>query len=191
VTTPSGTSASSPADQFTYTASGPQICNLSPSSGPATGGQAFTVSGSGFQPGAASVVFNGVAATGVSCTLTSCTGTTPPGVGGPATVSVSAGGLTSNMVSYTYVPSLASISPSSGTYRGGTTVTISGAGFAAGATQFYFGGNAAPSVMCTSQTSCTVVTPAGTAGTTVSVTGVVNLTSGSNSLSFTYTHRKS
>jgi IPT/TIG domain len=190
VTSPSGTSASSAADQFTYTASGPQICNLSPSSGPAAGGQGFTVSGSGFQPGATSVAFNGVAATGVSCTSTSCTGTTPPGVGGRATVTVIAGTITSNTAVYTYIPSLGSIVPSSGTYRGGTTVTISGAGFAAGAVQFYFGGNAATSVNCTSQTSCTAVTPAGTAGATVSVTVMVNGTSGSNSLSYTYTHRK-
>ncbi len=192
VTTPSGTSTSSPSDQFTYTMSAPQICNLSPSSGPATGGQAFTVSGSGFQPGATSVLFNGVAATGASCTSTLCTGTSPAGVGGPGSVWVNTGGPTSNTVLYTYIPSLASISPSSGSYRGGTMVTVSGAGFAAGTTQtqFYFGGIAAASVNCTSQTLCIVVTPAGGAGTTVSVTVIVNSTSGSNSLSFTYTHRR-
>jgi hypothetical protein len=195
VTTPSGTSATSSSDQFTYTAAnGPQICNLSPVSGPAAGGQSFTVSGSGFVTGGTSVLFNSVPATGVSCSTTSCNGTSPAGVGGPGNVQVElvSSSIFSNGATYTYIPSLSSISQSSGTYLGGTTVTISGAGFAPGttSTQFYFGGKPANSVNCTSQTSCIVVTPAGTAGTTVSVTVVVNSTSGSNSLSFSYNHRK-
>jgi len=193
VTTPSGTSATSSSDQFTYTANGPQICKLSVSSGPAAGGQAFTLSGSGFQSGSTSVLFKGIAATGVSCSTTSCGGMTPAGVGGPGNVQVELlpSGPFSNAVSYTYIPSLTSISKGSGSYLGGTTVTINGWGFATGNTQFYFGpNNPARNVTCSSQTSCTGVTPAGTAGTTVSVTVVVNNTAGSNSLSFTYTHRK-
>jgi len=193
VTTPSGTSATSSSDQFTYTANGPQICKLSVSSGPAAGGQAFTLSGSGFQSGSTSVLFKGIAATGVSCSTTSCGGMTPAGVGGPGNVQVELlpSGPFSNAVSYTYIPSLTSISKGSGSYLGGTTVTINGWGFATGNPQFYFGpNNPARNVTCSSQTSCTAVTQAGTAGTTVSVTVVVNNTAGSNSLSFTYTHRK-
>ena len=46
VTTPVGTSATSPADQFTYTAvAAPTVTGLSPTTGPATGGTLVTITG--------------------------------------------------------------------------------------------------------------------------------------------------
>jgi hypothetical protein len=64
--------------------------------------------------------------------------------------------------------SVASVSPASGPESGGTTVTISGAGFAAGAT-VSFGGSPATNVAVTNSTSLTAITP-GHAPGTVSVT---------------------
>lgn len=60
--------------------------------------------------------------------------------------------------------SVGSISPNSGTTAGGTTITISGSGFAAGAT-VSVGGNACASVVVVSSTSITCRTPQGTAST--------------------------
>lgn len=58
---------------------------------------------------------------------------------------------------------------------GHVSVTVNGSGFAlgTGATRFRFGKKAASTVSCASSTSCTMLTPAGTAGT-VDVTSEVN-----------------
>ena len=68
-------------------------------------------------------------------------------------------------------PTVSSVSPNSGPAAGGTTVTITGANFAAGAT-VTFGGAAATNVVVVSGTQITATTPAGSAGAaTVTVTG--------------------
>jgi hypothetical protein len=63
-------------------------------------------------------------------------------------------------------PTVEGVSPGSGPVAGGTSVTISGTGFALGsATTLAFGKVLATSVNCTSTTSCTALTPpAGKAG---------------------------
>ena len=67
-------------------------------------------------------------------------------------------------------PTVTSVSPNSGLTAGGTTVTITGANFAAPAT-VTFGGTAATNVVVASSTTITATTPAGTAGAaTVMVT---------------------
>jgi len=106
---------------------------------------------------------------------------------GKVTVAATVGGqAASGTAMYTYVPSLTSISPTGGSPRGGTVVTIIGTGFetSAGATQFFFGANQATGVSCTSSTRCTAVTPAGPARTTVSVKVIVDGVAGSNQQSF-------
>jgi hypothetical protein len=94
---------------------------------------------------------------------------------------------TGSGITFTYVPSLSSISPATGSAAGGTLVTITGAGLVAAQTQFEFAGSFATGVSCNgSGTSCTAVTPPGTG--IVSVVAIVNgLTS--NSLSFRYRHK--
>jgi hypothetical protein len=76
-------------------------------------------------------------------------------------------GALSNEVSaspYTFAaPTVASISPSSGSTAGGTAVTITGTGFQSGAT-VTIGGSAATAVSLVSSTSITATTPAGSAG---------------------------
>ena len=61
VTTPGGTSATSPADQFTYVAA-PTVTGVSPTSGPAAGGTLVTITGTGFT-GATAVEFGATPAT--------------------------------------------------------------------------------------------------------------------------------
>jgi acid phosphatase len=60
-------------------------------------------------------------------------------------------------------PIISSVSPSSGPAAGGTTVTISGTGFAVGAT-VTFGGTAATNVTVAGSTTITAVTPAHASG---------------------------
>jgi hypothetical protein len=61
-------------------------------------------------------------------------------------------------------PTLSSITPTSGSTAGGTSVTLTGTGFVAGAS-VSFGGSAATNVVVVSSTSITAKTPAHAAGT--------------------------
>src|SRR5262249_9447190 len=62
VTTPSGTSATSPADRFTYNATpAPAVTGVSPGSGTTAGGTLVTVTGTGFTD-ATDVLFGGQSA---------------------------------------------------------------------------------------------------------------------------------
>lgn len=61
VTTPGGTSADTPSDDFTYSDAPPAIAGLAPVGGPVAGGTSVTISGSGFS-GTTSVSFGGVEA---------------------------------------------------------------------------------------------------------------------------------
>jgi hypothetical protein len=91
VTTPEGTSPTSPNDMFKYT---PTITSVSPSTGPPVGGTAVTVSGTGFAVGttATHIKFGPRRAASVNCTTTTeCVAETPellPGREYKATVDV-------------------------------------------------------------------------------------------------------
>ncbi|MGH3219672.1 MAG: IPT/TIG domain-containing protein, partial [Streptosporangiaceae bacterium] len=98
VTGPGGTSATSPADQFTYgpAPAAPAVSAVSPASGPVSGGTAVTVTGTNFAAGD-TVSFGGSAAAGVVVnSATSITADAPPGnaqqVGGTVDVTVSGPG---------------------------------------------------------------------------------------------------
>jgi hypothetical protein len=187
VTTPGGTSATNSGDTFTYNPPPvPTVTNVSPGSGPDTGGASVTITGTGFT-GAAAVNFG----PGNPATFTVSNGTTimatAPATGtvGAVDVTVTTPGGTSTTSSadqYTYVtpppPTVTAVSPSAG--PNGTSVTIDGTNFS-GATAVNFGlGNpatfsvsspteiaaTAPTASSLGAVDVTVTTPGGTSATT-------------------------
>jgi hypothetical protein len=172
---------------FTYITV-PTVSSVSPSSGPAAGGTAVTITGANFASGA-TVKFGSTAATNVVVvSSTSITATTPAGSAGAATVTVTVSGQTGSLTNgfnYIVPPTVSAVSPNSGSTGGGTAVTITGTNFVSGAT-VTFGSAAATNVAVVSSTSITATTPAGSAGTvTVTVTNS-GVPSGSLTNGFTY-----
>lgn len=146
-------------------ASTPVIQSISPTSGPTSGGQQVTLTGTGLTAGT-TVTFGGVAATGVTVeSPTSLRATTPAHAAGPVSVVATNAAGTSAPQGYTYVPaSVASISPDQGPTAGGQTVTIRGAGFAPGS-EVSFGGHPASDVRVNDASDqITATTPPGAAG---------------------------
>ncbi len=144
------------------------VASISPSSGTIAGGTNVTISGSGFTAGA-TVSIGGTAATNVTVTSgTTITCTTPAGSAGARDVSVTESSQTVTLSNaFTYVapaPTVASISPSTGTTAGGTSVTITGTNFVNGATTVTIGGASATGVSVASASSLTCTSPAGAAG---------------------------
>ncbi len=169
-----GTSATSPADQFTYSL--PQVTGLSVSAGPTSGGTAVTVTGVGFL-GATAVDFGSLAAASFTVvddtTITATTQADPASADQTVDVSVNSAagtGSASPADEFTFVvrPVITSISPTAGPLGGGTPVTITGSGFS-GATSVDFGGILAYGVP-TSDSSITVTAPAGETAEAVDLT---------------------
>ncbi|MBQ0904605.1 IPT/TIG domain-containing protein [Micromonospora sp. U21] len=165
VSTPGGTAAPL---QYTYLADGSDavITNLTPTSGPTSGGTTVTITGTGLT-GATQVTFDGVPGTDftVNPAGTTITVVTPPNAAGPATVELvfPAGEVTAP--TFTYVaPTIESVVPNQGPSTGGTTVTITGTGLGA-ATGVNFGDTPGANVVVDQTgTSLTVVTPPGAPG---------------------------
>jgi large repetitive protein len=182
VTTAGGTSATSSSDQFSYT---PSVTSVSPSSGPASGGTVVTINGSDFTS-ASTVNFGTVAATNVTdVSATQITATAPAGAG-VVDVSVTTAEQTSAASSsdqFSYVPSVTSLSPSSG--AAGAAVTINGTGFTSAST-VKFGTTAATSVTFVSATQLTATAPAGSGVSDVTVTTAGETSATSSSDQFTY-----
>ena len=177
VVTPAGLSPTAPADRYTFV-SPPTVTKLVGKSGPTAGGT-VTISGTQFI-GTTGVSFGGVAAS--SFTVNSATSITAvaPAAATAGTVDVVVGNVAgSSAISskdrFKYVPVAEGISPNTGSTLGGETVTVTGVGFGPGATAtiFKFGTVKAKSVSCLSTVKCTVVAPAGVAGT-VAVTAMVD-----------------
>ncbi|MFD3549179.1 IPT/TIG domain-containing protein [Streptomyces sp. NPDC058655] len=155
-----------------------QVDSISPASGPVAGGSTFTITGTdlyGNDPKATLIDFKGRLATNVNCTKTSCTGTVPAGDPGNGTmnqtvnlmVSIDTDGGAWSMtdVYYTYVvpPRVTGLSPNNGPVGGGNMVTITGTNLT-GANQVTFGTKYVANGSCSSDTTCTMQAPAGTAG---------------------------
>lgn len=143
------------------------IAAVSPSRGPQSGGTAVTITGTGLVPGA-TVSFGGTGATEVNVAdAGAITARAPSHTPGQVDVVVANpdGQRASLPNGFTFVaaPSIASVTPSRGPASGGTTITISGAGFAAGATLFV-GGTAATDVRRLDASTMTAVTPPHTPG---------------------------
>ncbi|WP_260636909.1 beta strand repeat-containing protein [Streptomyces angustmyceticus] len=159
VTTAGGTSNALP---YTYVATpAPTLTTLNPTSGPTAGGNTVTLTGTNLT-GATAVLFGATPATILTNTATQITVTAPPGTGN-VNVTVTTAGGTSNALPYSYVaapiPTLSSLSPTSGPTSGGNVVTLNGSNLA-GATSVKFGSNAA-TVLTNTVGQITVIAPAG------------------------------
>jgi thermitase len=149
----------------------PAVTSISPTSRPAgSGAFTLTVNGTGFTSGA-SVLWNGATrpTTFVSSTqLTAAIPATDLATTGSASVSVANpdGSASPTAVTFTISaspPRPSTISPTTGSAKGGTMVTISGTYFQTGA-RVTFGGTAA-TVYSVTATTITAQTPAHAAGT--------------------------
>ena len=164
VTTFGGTTATTPADAYTFTVPVPVVSAISPTSGPAAGGTTVTVSGSGLT-GATTVYFGtatgrtiSVNAGGTRLTVKSPAGTS----GASVAVRVKTPGGESAAVAgdlFTYGPTISSISPSSGSANGGAQVTVTGAGFST-VQNVKFGATTAASYTVRSATQLVATSPA-------------------------------
>jgi hypothetical protein len=156
----------------------PQVTKLAPKTGPAVGGTAVTITGTGFT-GATVVSFGATAAASFTVNSgTSIVAIAPAGTSGSIDVTVTGPGGTSTTSTtdiYKYkAPTVAGVSPNSGSTAGGASVTITGSGFALGTgTSFKFGASVAASVSCVSTSSCTVIVPSRTKAGVVDVKATV------------------
>ena len=141
-----GTTATSPADRFTYLAA-PSVLGISPAAGPLSGGTVVTITGTGLAD-ATEVDFGGFAATNFTFNPEDGTITvaSPPDLGYATTEDVTvitAGGTSatsaSDQFTYAAVPSVTSIGPTWGSTVGNDVITIYGTDLD-GATAVHFGG---------------------------------------------------
>ncbi len=155
------------ANQFTYVAQGPgpSVSKLSAKKGPAAGGTAVTITGSAFT-GVSAVRFGASTAAEVRVlSPTSISVVSPSAPSGTVYVTVTTPNGTSTLVTKSRfkfgAPTVTALNLTSGSEAGGAEVEVTGSGFiaGAGATSFSFGSAAATSVLCSSTTSCTMVSP--------------------------------
>jgi len=185
------------ASGFIYVGNQPTVSGITPGRGLLSGGTAITISGSGFSSvSAVDVSIDGVPATGV--TIVSdliITAITPQGMTlGPVDVDIQydSGASGSSFLSggFTYEDvSITSVTPSSGSVFGGTTVTILGTQLSAPLT-VTFGGIQASSVNVIDSQTLSVVTPPEQTATPGPVDVEVNVTAAvaSSILSNGFTH---
>jgi hypothetical protein len=194
VTTSAGTSTTGSGNQFTYNAaSAPTVSSLSPTSGSSAGGTSVTITGTNFT-GATAVLFGDYYATFTVNSSTSITATAPAQPAGTVDVivqSYSGQSAPSSSTRFSYSaatdPAVSSLSPTSGSTAGGTSVVITGTNFT-GATDVWFGAVEVPSFTVNSSTQITATSPSQAVGTidvTVETPSGVSVTSSSDH--FTYT----
>ena len=173
--TDNGATSAAGSAVFTYTV--PVVSGVSPTSGSVNGGTVITITGQQFVSGASVQIAQGqgagpsaIAATDVTVVSpTEITATTGGGAKpGPFHVFVTENGVTSASGSavFTYtVPVVSGVSPTSGSVNGGTAITITGTGFASGASvQIAQGQGAGPTAIAA--TNVTVVSPTEITATT-------------------------
>lgn len=148
----------------------PAVSSIAPKAGPVSGGTKVTISGT--ELGAVKAVRFGSTPAG-SFTVTSASSivaVAPAHAAGSLDVTVTSSAGTSAVSAadrFEFQPVISQVSPTSGPRRGGTRVTIRGAGFAtaASATSVSFGPAPATQVSCPSSSECKAVAPAHAAGT--------------------------
>ena len=186
VTTPGGTDATSSTTRYTYDPV-PTVTGITPSAGPTAGGNSVTITGTGFT--ATTNVQFGATRFGTGYffhSSTSLTVTVPSGSAGPVDVILTTpGGSVTDTNGYTYgtPPTVTSLSKSTGSTVGGTTVTITGTHL--GTTTSVVFGSTAGTVTAKTATSVTVTTPTHAVGT-VNVVVATPFGSATDANAFTY-----
>jgi IPT/TIG domain len=146
------------------------VASIEPAAGSSAGGTKVSIKGTGFVNGASVTI--GYAATSVTVVnAKEITASTAAHGVGPQEVIVKETGLTSThgpSFSYVAPPSVASVSPSSGSESGGTAVTITGENLA-NATAVRFGATRAASFTVISPTSIDAISPPGSGKVDVTV----------------------
>jgi phospholipase C len=173
-----GASATGSSDRFIYVPKGPrpQVSGLAPSSGPSAGGTAVTVTGTGFA-GVTAVNFGETPAGGYATeSATSLSAISPALAAGTWNITVTTpngtSGITTGDRFRAGPPTVTAVTPVTGSTAGGSAVTVTGSGFAPGATALKFGATAAVSVQCGTLNQCTATAPAHKSGS-VDVKAVV------------------
>ena len=150
----------------------PAVTSVTPNNGSTLGGTVVSIVGTNLT-GTSAVSFGGTAATTFTpVDATHVTATSPAHASGTIDVTVTTGAGTSGIVAgdhFTFnapppLPTVTSVSPTSGSTAGGTSVTITGTGLT-GASAVSFGGTAAASFTPVSATSVTATSPAHASGT--------------------------
>jgi YVTN family beta-propeller protein len=150
----------------------PHVARVTPDAGPDAGGNRVTVVGVGFED-VLGVTFGGASATSYTVTSpTTISAIVPPGRPGPVYVAVTTYRGSSEVgpgsqYFYQIVPTVSAVGPNYGAAAGGKLVTITGTGFS-GPVAVTFGGKPAR-IYRQSPTQLQVVTPPGTARTTVHI----------------------
>ncbi len=188
------TSAPSSADIFTFGTPTPAVTKVTPAAGPTSGGTKVVITGTNFSAGA-SVDFGSAVVPSKTVTVdspTSITATAPSQTAGTVDVTVTDSDAKTSAISsgghflYVTAPTVTGVTPPAGPISGGTTVTITGTNFSAGA-PVHFGSAAATTVTEVSTTKIIATDPAHAAGkvtVTVSISGVTSATSPADQ--FTY-----
>jgi hypothetical protein len=167
VTTPTGTSPTTPADRYTY-ANPPAVTAINPPQGLPGGGNVVTITGTNFI-NVTNVRFGAVAATNFTVVnATQITATAPAQAAGVVDIRVNAAAGTSPAVAadkYTYAaaPGVTAINPNRGPSTGGTAVRITGSNFT-NVTAVKFGAVAASNFTVDSATQITATAPAQAGG---------------------------
>ncbi|MBM3946722.1 MAG: hypothetical protein FJ315_04905, partial [SAR202 cluster bacterium] len=144
----------------------PTLANVSPNTGPATGGTTVTVTGTRFQQGATAVIGRPLANVNVPGATTLSGVTLSNGAGASDVVVTNPDGQSVTIVNgFTFLaaPTVTNVNPNTGPAAGGTDVTITGTGFLSNAA-VTFGGTAATNVVVANATTITARTPAHAAG---------------------------
>jgi hypothetical protein len=171
----------------------PRVTRLSPADGPPAGGNQVTITGVGIGD-ATAVSFGGVPAS--SFTAVSPDGVeavAPPGAAGPVDVTVTTPRGTSpvnpaDVYDYLGTPTITRVSPPSGPAAGGTTVTLSGTGFA-GTTTVLFGSTPA-AIRSETPTALVVVAPAGVPRSVALITVTTPLGASATSATAAYAYQE-
>lgn len=190
VTVTNAAGTSTPGVDFTYSAprSLPVVTAVTPTGGPAAGANSVAVTGTDLAF-ATQVDFGTAPSTQFSVASdSSITATAPPGTGTVTVTVTGANGVGTVGVPYTYsavvVPTITTLTPSSGPLVGGNTVTITGTDLT-GASSVSFNGTPATSFVVLSPTTLNAIVPASATAGAINLTVTAN---GQTSAPATYTY---